>query len=236
MGKHSHSMSNLWTFHLVLSSFLLFTSCGSPSKESFVQTPAPEAADHSGEVDETPGKPQADQATTPTASSQSELSVTNVQKEEDGMYSATLNNAIVFKNLEIKKDDSGKELLFFPKMPGNEDRTYNIVYLEDRSIAGHIKDAIKAGKASGKGVPGAIKVTQVKWKALDRESKVKGFADVTLNNAITIKGCKLIDGKKGPWLAWPSVKKGKEYDDLVFAIDKGVREIVEAAVKKEAGL
>ncbi len=165
-----------------------------------------------------------------------ELSITDVRKEDGGKYSATLNNAIVFRELELKDDDEGKEKLFFPKTPGKNEKMYPIVYLDDRTIANKIKEAIKAGKASGKGAPGTLKVTEVRWKELDGSRKVKGFADVTLNSAVTIKGCKLIEGKDGLFVGWPSVKRGEDYVDLIFSSDKDVRDMIESAIKKESGL
>lgn len=207
---------------------LILSSCGGsqPPAEPLAAPEKPAVTDTAAEASASADKP-----------STSTLAITDIRKQQDGKYSATLNGAIVFKDLEIRPGDDGRDRLFFPKSPGRDEKEFHIVYLEDRSIAGQIKDAIKAGKASGKAEPDALKVTQVKWRALESQSKVKGFADVTFNDAITIKGCKLIEGKEGDhWLAWPSVKRGEEYVDLVFAIDKGVKSMAEAAVKKESGL
>lgn len=212
---------------MVMSSFFA-ASCGGSSKEKETTLQETPAAKEEAVQGESAGE----------AESEEGLSITDIRKEDGGTYSATLNRAIVFKELTLKEDDSGKELLYFPTTPGRDgDRAFPIVWLDDRSIAVEIKKAIKDGKASGTGGPGALKVTGVKWKEFTGQSKLKGFADVTFNNAITVKGCKLIDGKDGLWMSWPSVKKGQDkYEDLIFAIDKGVREMVEAAVKKEAGM
>ncbi len=164
-----------------------------------------------------------------TPASSGGLTITDIRKEGD-VYSATLNGSIVLKNLTLK---DGK--LFFPQTGGKDDKQYFAVYLDDRSIADQIKEAIKAGKASGKGKPADITVTGIKWKEFGGEGKLKGFADVTFNKAVTVKGCKLLESKNGLWLAWPSVKKGKEYDELVFVVDKALRDRVFEAVKKEAG-
>ncbi|OGH56004.1 MAG: hypothetical protein A3G34_06530 [Candidatus Lindowbacteria bacterium RIFCSPLOWO2_12_FULL_62_27] len=208
-------------------------SCGKTEQAAKKETIVAEEPAAEPEAKEEAGEPAGKESKSDEPVS--ELAVTEVRKEKGGKYSATLNRAIVFKGLEIREED-GRELLFFPKSPGKGGREYNIVFLEDKSIAKQIKDAIKDGRAKGRAEPGSLKVTEVRWKELDGHSKVKGFADVTLNNAVTIKGCKLIDGKDGIWMAWPSVKKGDEYEDLVFAVDKGVREMVEKAVKRESGL
>lgn len=188
----------------------------------------------SSELPEAPKEAQSEGA----GGAPSGLVVTDVRKEKDGTYSATLNSALVFKGLEIKPVDDGKEKLFFPKTAGKGDRTFPMVYLDDRSIAEQIKKAAKDEQAVGKGDPSALKVSEVKWRSFDSPGKLKGFADVTFNNAVTVKGCKLIEGGKTGWfIGWPSVKTGEDkYDDMVFALDEEVREMVEKAVKKESGL
>lgn len=220
---------------VVIFTAFLCASCGGSQKSQeqiAVTTPpasSPAAAPAAGGSKDAPAASQ-------NSAKESTLAITEIRKEDGGKYSATLNGAIVFKALELQKGADGKEKLFFPKTPGKGGKEFPIVKLEDLGIADQIKAAIRDGKATGKAAPASLKVTEVRWKASSREGKLKGFADVTFNNAIEVKGCKLLEGKSGLWVAWPSVKKGDEYDDLIFALDKGVREMVEAAVKKEAGL
>lgn len=228
-------MSKSWIQNLGQTSAFIALSiyiCACGGKPTETMPAAESKAPESGAPAESAGA-DGEKSASIQATESGELSITSIRKEENGKYSATLNDAIIFKDLEIQENK-----LFFPKTPGQDGKEYHIVYLEDRSIAGQIKDAVKAGKATGKGVPEAIKVTAVKFFASERgDGKFKGFAQVTFNNAITVKGFKLIETTKGLWVPWPSVKKGeKDFDDLVFSKDKGVRDMVEAAVKKEAGM
>ncbi|MBI4178667.1 septation protein SpoVG family protein [bacterium] len=213
--------------------FLMLTACGK-SEPSAAPAPAvsdaPSAQDQAGPaVDMADEDAPAGNVDMPKTASG--LAITEIRKGEGGKYSATLNGAIVFRELTLQNDR-----LFFPKVPGRGDQSFHIVYLKDRTIADQIKAAIQAGKATAKGAPGELKVTEVKWREFGREGNLKGFANVMFNDAIEIKDCKLLDGKNGLWVAWPSVKKDGEFYDLIFALDEGVRKQVTEAVIKEAGL
>lgn len=53
----------------------------------------------------------------------------------------------------------------------------------------------------------------------NENSRIKAFADVTIGNAITLKGIKLIEGEKGVLVGMPSTK-GKDKDDNDKYFDK----------------
>ena len=214
-------------------------SCGGSDRSATKEAAVEEVPTAENQAVDNASSPAQSSEGSKSQEGQADLAITDVRKEDGGKYSATLNGAIVFRDLELGKSDDGKERLFFPKTPGKgrDGKGFPTVYLKDRSIADQIKDAIKAGKAGGKAGPGLLKVTAVRWKASSREGKLKGFADVMFNDAVEIKGFRLLEGgKNGIWLAWPSVKKGDEFVDLIFSKDKGVKDMVEAEVKKEAGL
>lgn len=79
----------------------------------------------------------------------------------------------------------------------------------------------------------AIEVTNVSVNRLKSStSKIVGFVDITINNAIVIRGLKLVSGQKGVFVAFPSQKNkddGKFYD-TVFPINREVRKVIEDAV------
>ena len=61
-------------------------------------------------------------------------------------------------------------------------------------------------------------------------SSVKGFADVTVNDTMTIHGVQVIEGEKGLFVAMPQTSKPKEenseekvYSDLVFPTNAATR-------------
>lgn len=50
---------------------------------------------------------------------------------------------------------------------------------------------------------------------------------------IVVKGFKLIESKKGMFLANPSVKSGNEYYDTAYFLDSEIREQIEEAIIRE---
>ena len=80
-----------------------------------------------------------------------------------------------------------------------------------------------------------MKVTQVFFTPFDHETTI-GFADITLDESLVMKGVKLLKGKYGAWLGFPS-QKGKDgkFYDIVFPITKELREDMTQAVLAESG-
>ena len=75
-----------------------------------------------------------------------------------------------------------------------------------------------------------MKITNVKIKTTDANSKLKAFADITFDEQMTFKGFKIFDGAKGLFLGKPSRqgKDGKYYDDIWYE-DEDFGKTVEAA-------
>lgn len=67
------------------------------------------------------------------------------------------------------------------------------------------------------------------------QSGMKAFGDVNINNAITICGCRLMDGEKGFWVAYPSNKVDKNgetkyYPHVKFSKQELIKEILDAFI------
>ena len=82
-----------------------------------------------------------------------------------------------------------------------------------------------------------IKVTRI--RPIEGNSHLKAFADISLNNSITIRNLKVVEGDNGLFVSMPqelSKSNGKWYDS-VRCQNKEVREeitdLVLAAYKKE---
>ena len=69
----------------------------------------------------------------------------------------------------------------------------------------------------------SLQVTNVKIIPSRKEGKLKAFVDITLNNLITLRGWKVINGSKGLFLAPPSQKSGDQYYDNILFVDGGKR-------------
>ena len=81
-----------------------------------------------------------------------------------------------------------------------------------------------------------IEVTDVRVYEIDSDSSLVANVSITINEVLVI-WCKLIEGKRGYFLSFPShaYKKGKntEYKDDVFFLDADVRQMVTDMVVNE---
>lgn len=77
-----------------------------------------------------------------------------------------------------------------------------------------------------------MKVTDVKIKLYNSDNKtLKGFADITIDEELVIKGLKIIEGKKGDFISFPAVAGGAgQYYDQVYPIKASAREEITDAV------
>ena len=74
-----------------------------------------------------------------------------------------------------------------------------------------------------------IKVERV--YIMQGDTPLKAFADISINEAILVKGIKVVDGKKGMFVSMPSDKgKDDKWYENVRCLDKEVREIISEEV------
>ena len=80
----------------------------------------------------------------------------------------------------------------------------------------------------------AIDLTEVQiWPVRNPEgSRVKAMASITINGALRVNGCKIIDGSKGLFLSFPSEKKpgSDQYFPIFHAVDRNVNDRIQAQV------
>ena len=76
-----------------------------------------------------------------------------------------------------------------------------------------------------------MKITAVSIKKMEKDN-FKGFADVTFDDCFVVKGIRILDGKKGLFVAMPSEysEKDDEYYDRCFPITKEFREELTDAI------
>lgn len=71
----------------------------------------------------------------------------------------------------------------------------------------------------------------VKIHALRTDGKVLANASVTLNGCFAVRGVKIMDGPKGPFVSMPSYKSsGGEYRDICFPCTKDFHQQFHQAV------
>ena len=63
------------------------------------------------------------------------------------------------------------------------------------------------------------------------DSNVKAISTVTIDNAIAINGVRVVEGKKGDFISFPSQKKADgTYSDVAFPITADARTAIQDAV------
>ncbi len=75
-----------------------------------------------------------------------------------------------------------------------------------------------------------MEITEVRIILRD-EDKLKGFANVTIDNAFVIRGMKIISGSKGYFLSMPSRKRPDgTHQDVAHPVNNEARRILEEKV------
>ena len=80
-----------------------------------------------------------------------------------------------------------------------------------------------------------MKVTSVKVKKIEKEnSRMKGIAEILLDDMIAIHDIRIISGDNGLSVAMPSRKTPTgDYRDIVHPISQEARDIIEKAIVEE---
>ena len=73
-------------------------------------------------------------------------------------------------------------------------------------------------------------ITEVKL-TLRNEEKLKGFANITFDNAFVIRGLKIINGSKGLFISMPSKRRSDgTFQDIAHPINPDMRKRIEEVV------
>ncbi len=75
-----------------------------------------------------------------------------------------------------------------------------------------------------------MEITEIRVTLRDEE-RLKGFANVTFDNAFVIRGMKIIQGNDGYFVSMPSRKRPDgTYQDIAHPVNKEMREHIEQKV------
>ncbi len=77
-----------------------------------------------------------------------------------------------------------------------------------------------------------MRVTDVRIRKTNGETgNLKAYAGIVIDNALAIHDIKIIDGKEGPFIAFPSKmdKEGK-YRDIIHPINAEARNVIQMAI------
>ena len=75
-----------------------------------------------------------------------------------------------------------------------------------------------------------MEITEVRLN-LRSDEKLKGFANITIDNAFVIRGLKIISGSKGLFVSMPSKRRPNgTFQDVAHPINKETRDMIENKV------
>ncbi len=136
--------------------------------------------------------------------------ITSVEKTGQNEYSITLNDLVIIKDIKLKKTKIGQRefsSLEFPTYVSKSGKTYPQVVILSRELNEKILNSINSMKSediSQKDKELNFKIG--KYSPYRRsKSSLKVFASIIFADVVEIE-CKIMEGKKGPWIAWPSRK------------------------------
>lgn len=74
-----------------------------------------------------------------------------------------------------------------------------------------------------------MEITEVRVSISD-DRKIKAYASITLDNLLVIHGIKILDGKKGAFIAMPSRRSGEKFKDIVHPLNTDFRNQIQNKV------
>lgn len=75
-----------------------------------------------------------------------------------------------------------------------------------------------------------MEITEIRVTLRDEE-KLRGFANVTFDNAFVVRGMKIIQGNSGYFVSMPSRKRPDgTHQDIAHPVNRDMRNILEKAV------
>lgn len=74
-------------------------------------------------------------------------------------------------------------------------------------------------------------IAVVNLQKANGDGKVKAFCDVNIGGVMLIRGCRLVDGKKGTFVGMPQKPIGNgKWFNIISIVDKGFHDELQSAV------
>jgi len=77
-----------------------------------------------------------------------------------------------------------------------------------------------------------MEITEVRISISD-DRKVKAYVSITLDDMLVIHGIKILDGRKGVFVAMPSKRSGEKFKDLVHPLNTEFRKQIQDKILSE---
>ncbi|PKN01687.1 MAG: hypothetical protein CVU77_04040 [Elusimicrobia bacterium HGW-Elusimicrobia-1] len=148
-----------------------------------------------------------------------------------GLAKVVINDVLEISEIQVLKV-GGRTSLKFPEYVSKAGKVYPQISVQTKQANDAILQAVETGKPSAsKAKAISFKVTKFsKYTARGgKQSSLRVFAAVMFNDAIEVE-CKLMEGKKGPWISWPARAPedgGRKWINQVIIKNKNVKDAIE---------
>ncbi|MDR3124560.1 MAG: SpoVG family protein [Endomicrobium sp.] len=146
------------------------------------------------------------------------LKITEISAK-DSKFNITLNNSIQILNIELQDNE-----LKFP-IYKSKNKQYKQIFVLKRDFKAYLKDSLLENKVFNN--IGSISSFNInKLYKLKNNTTVRAFASVIFDNEIEVE-CRIMRGKSGLWIAWPSTKINNKWVKNFKFINKSLQKEVE---------
>ncbi len=173
---------------------------------------------------------------TAVLSAETQIYVTSVKKmpAEEGsgvkeVATVVLNDCLEVRDIGVVSAE-GMKTLKYPIYVSKSGKEYPQFEVLTKQAKDELEKAVFGGKPSESSSK-EISFKVSKFSKFNRPSSLKAFVSVDFNNAVRVE-CKVMGGKKGPWISWPSAKDENtgKYKKQIIIINAKVKNIVEKSI------
>jgi len=145
-----------------------------------------------------------------------------------------LNDCLEVRDIGVV-EKAGAKSLKYPVYSTKKGKSYPQFEVLTKQAKDEIEKAIYSGKPSQK-TSKAITFKISKFSMFTRPSSLKAFASIDFNNSVRVE-CKVMTGRKGPWISWPANKdeESGRYIKQISIVNKKVKDIIEKALLDKYG-
>jgi len=77
-----------------------------------------------------------------------------------------------------------------------------------------------------------MEITEIRITISDK-ARIRAFVSVTFDKMLVVHGIRVLDGKKGIFVAMPSKRSGDMFKDIVHPLNTDFRKIIQEKILKE---
>ena len=156
-----------------------------------------------------------------------ETAITRIEVK-DNAYNVAFNGVFTISNI-VLKEKNGEYDIVFP-VYASKGKVYAQFGILKRNFRKDLAKALKEMRESDEHFETSFAIN--KFSLSKKGGNIKAFASVIFNDDIEVE-CRVMDGKNGLWVAWPSSKTDGKWRQNFEFTDKTVKNGVESLLIKE---